>query len=86
MIIHEVILRMKLLLIVANDEFIDEITSALIQGGFTATEVASTGEFVRYGENYFYCLELKKIKLNNQPSNKMVLSMVEDSKKMLLKS
>lgn len=50
MIIHEVYLRMKLLLIVANDEFIDEITSALIQGGFTATEVASTGEFVRYGE------------------------------------
>lgn len=41
---------MKLMLIVANDEFIDEITSALVQGGFTATEVASTGEFVRYGE------------------------------------
>lgn len=41
---------MKLLLIVANDEFIDEITSALIQNGFTATEVASTGEFVKYGD------------------------------------
>ena len=41
---------MKLVLLVANDEFIDEITSALIQSGFTATEVASTGEFVRYGD------------------------------------
>lgn len=41
---------MKLLLIIANDEFIDEITSALIQSGYTATEVASTGEFVRYGD------------------------------------
>lgn len=50
MINIEVYVKMKLVLLVANDEFIDEITSALIQNGFTATEVASTGEFVRYGD------------------------------------
>lgn len=50
MINGEVYIIMKLVLLIANDEFIDEITSALIQNGFTATEVASTGEFVKYGD------------------------------------
>lgn len=41
---------MKLLLIVANEEYIDEITSRLVSHGYTATEVASTGEFTKYGD------------------------------------
>ena len=41
---------MKLLLIVANEEYVDEITSGLVHNGYTATEVASTGEFAKYGD------------------------------------
>lgn len=41
---------MKLLLIIANEEFVDEITSSLVHNGFTATEIASTGEFTKYGD------------------------------------
>lgn len=41
---------MRLMLIVVSDEYKDKITSLLIEKGYPATEIASTGEFLQYGE------------------------------------
>lgn len=41
---------MKLMLIIAGDEYAAEISARLKENAFMATEVGSTGEFLQYGE------------------------------------
>lgn len=41
---------MKLILIIAGEEYLQNITSILIKHGYHATEIASNGEFLQYGD------------------------------------
>ncbi|MEG0507586.1 MAG: cyclic-di-AMP receptor [Longicatena sp.] len=40
---------MKLVMIIAGDEYVEEITSVLFNSGFMITEVGSSGDFLQYG-------------------------------------
>lgn len=50
MIIAEVNPDMKLMFIVANDEYASDISTKLKEHNFMVTEVGSTGDFLQYGE------------------------------------
>lgn len=41
---------MKLMVIVASDEYVDEISAILLKHNIMATEVGSTGDFLQYGD------------------------------------
>ena len=41
---------MQLMLIIAGEEYAEDISSVLIQHGYRATEIGSNGEFLQYGE------------------------------------
>lgn len=40
---------MKLLMIIAGDEYVDEITSTLVEHEYIATNIGSSGDFLQYG-------------------------------------
>lgn len=40
---------MKLIMIVAGDEYVEEITSILVEEGYYATNIGSSGDFLQYG-------------------------------------
>lgn len=40
---------MKLLMIIAGDEYEEEITSKLVENKFMATNIGSSGDFLQYG-------------------------------------
>lgn len=44
---------MKLLLIVTSDECADDVLASLIQEGYIATKIGSSGEFLQYGKTLF---------------------------------
>lgn len=44
---------MQLLMIIVNEEFQDEMSELLNENGYVATMVASTGQFLQYGNTTF---------------------------------
>ena len=41
---------MELILIIASEEYSDNITSLLVKHGYSATEIGCNGEFLQYGD------------------------------------
>lgn len=40
---------MKLVMIIAGDEYVEEITTVLIENNFYATNIGTSGDFLQYG-------------------------------------
>ena len=59
---------MQLLMIIVNDEFQEEMSELLNENGYVATMVASTGQFLQYG-NTTFILGVE----NNETENLMTL-------------